>query len=30
MEIDAAKAGLLLKEVEEISNIIASIIISSE
>ena len=30
IEIDAAKVGLLLKEVEEISNIIASIIISSE
>ncbi len=30
MEIDTTKVGLLLKEVEEISNIIASIIISSE
>lgn len=30
MEIDAAKVGLLLKELEEIANIIASIIINSE
>jgi four helix bundle protein len=30
MEVDTAKVGLLLKEVEEISNIIASIIINSE
>jgi len=30
MEIDAAKVGLLLKEIEEIAKIIASIIINSE
>jgi len=30
MKTDVVKVGLLLKEVEEISNIIASIIISSE
>ena len=30
MEIDAAKVGLLLKEIEEIAKLIASIIINSE